>query len=148
MANKNPNQNKNKRNKNKNRLIIPQGIIASSPYISLSLIVGKSKYDTKASVTHQILFLSQKENLVVTHTEASYRTQAMTNYPLIPLGSLSLARQNDRHSQFSEIKPHLVSSPAETKLCRQPMPDSHSMEKLKSKQRLEQAMEWLNAESN
>jgi len=43
---------------------------------------------------------------------------------------------------------HLVSSPAETKLCRQPMPDSDSMEKLKSKQRLEQAMEWLNAESN
>jgi len=57
-------------------------------------------------VTHQILFLSQKENLVVTHTEASYRTQAMTNYPLIPLGTLSLARQNHRHSQFSEIKPN------------------------------------------
>ena len=41
------------------------GIIAGSPPISLSLIVGESKWDAKASGTHRIFFFFPREAYII-----------------------------------------------------------------------------------
>jgi len=53
-----------------------------------------------------------------------------------------------RHSWFTEINSDLLSSAPQTELSRELMPNSDSIEKLESKQRLHQAMEWLDAKPN